>query len=321
VSSAPATAVHSLTGSVRARHETELSFRVGGKIQQRLIDVGANVAAGEPLFRLDPEDHQLEVKAAEADLAVAIAAYKQADADELRMRALKSSRTVSDAEYDNSLAQRDIASGRRTAAERSLELARNRLNYTELVSPAAGTITDILAESGQVVPAGKGVARLAHGGELEVAVAVPERWVERIKEFSVNVTYWSLPNLTSVAQLRELSPTADPTTRTYEARYTIADPQPQVKLGMTATLHLRDAAEGDGISLPAGALAGGKDSPHVWKVIDDEGHVAPVLIRVLKYGTDQIVVSGDIERGDRIVSAGVQKIDVGVRVRKWEELR
>ncbi len=321
VSSPSTNGTHSLTGVVRARHETELSFRVGGKIMQRLVDVGAKVRAGEQLFLLDAEDYQLEVKAAEAELSVAVAACKQADADEARMQTLRASRAVSEAEYDDSLAQREIAFGRKTAAERSLELARNRLSYTELQAPATGTIMEILAESGQVVAAGRGLARLAHGDDLEVVVDVPERWIEGIRDQAANVSFWSLPDVVSYAQLREISPTADPVTRTYEARFTIRDPAPQIQLGMTATLHLQTAAEANGVLLPAGALAGDKQSPQVWKVVDDEGHVEAIPIEVLKYGNEQMLVRGPLAIGDRIVSAGVQKLDRGVRVRRWVELR
>ena len=127
--------------------------------------------------------------------------------------------------------------------------------------------------------------------------------------------------MVSYAQLREISPTADPVTRTYEARFTIRDPAPQIQLGMTATLHLQTAAEANGVLLPAGALAGDKQSPQVWKVVDDEGHVEAIPIEVLKYGNEQMLVRGPLAIGDRIVSAGVQKLDRGVRVRRWVELR
>ena len=143
-----------LTGVVQARYETELAFRVTGKISARLVEVGTKVSAGDPLFKLELQDYELQVESSAADLASAEATYKQAVADEARMRTLKASRSVSDDEYDQALASREVAAARRTAATRALELARNRLKYTTLEAPADGVVTAIMAESGQVVADG-----------------------------------------------------------------------------------------------------------------------------------------------------------------------
>ncbi len=322
----------SLAGTVQARYETELAFRVAGKIAARQVDVGARVAAGDVLFKLEVDDYELQVEAMAADVASAEATFKQASADEVRMRSLRASRSVSDDEYDQALASRDVASARLTSAQRSLALARNRLSYTTLQAPAAGIVTAILAESGQVVSEGRGVAKIAQGNELEVVVGVPERMVDRLAESALKITYWSLPNATSQTKLRELSPTADPIARTYEARFTIIDAPHELQLGMSATLHLNNNSDGDGIAVPSGSLSSNRErlvgvdmpsreTPIVWKVVDDKGHVAAIPVEVVRYGRDEIIVRGELRDGDRIVSAGVHKLDSGVTVRKWEELK
>ena len=321
-----------LTGVVQARYETELAFRVTGKISARLVEVGTKVSAGDPLFRLELQDYELQVESSAADLASAEATYKQAVADEDRMRTLKASRSVSDDEYDQALASREVATARRTAAARALELARNRLKYTTLEAPADGVVTAIMAETGQVVADGRGVAKLTQGSEVEIKVGVPERLVAGLAESASHITYWSMPGQLSKTKLRELSPTADPITRTYEGRFTILDPPSDLQLGMSATLHLSNKNGGDSISVPAGALAGRsetlvnvggvmKNSPIVWKVVDDAGHILAVPVEVVRYGEDEVIVRGELAQGDRIVSAGVHKLDSSITIRKWEELK
>lgn len=321
-----------LIGVVQARYETELAFRVGGKIAARLVEVGSRVSAGDPLFKLELQDYELQLQSAEADLASAEATYKQALADESRMRALKASRSVSEDEYDQALAGREVATARRTAAARSLELARNRLKYTTLEAPADGIVTAIMAESGQVVAEGRSVAKLTQGNELEVKVGVPERLVAGLAESASHITYWSMPGESSKTKLRELSPTADPVARTYDAHFTILGAPAKLQLGMSATLHLNSADGGDSISVPSSAISGRNEalvnvggavghSPIVWKVLDDAGHIEAVPVEVVRFGQDEVIVRGELAAGDRIVSAGVHKLDSGVTVRKWEELK
>ncbi len=323
---------HTLTGVVQARYETELAFRVGGKISERLVEVGARVSAGDPLFKLELQDYELQLESAAAELASNEATYKQTVADEARMRTLKASRSVSDDEYDQALARREVAAARRTAAARSLELARNRLKYTTLEAPADGVVTSLMAESGQVVAEGRSVAKLTQGDELEVRVGVPERLSAGLRGSTSHITYWSRPGESSQAKLRELSPTADPIARTYDAHFTILDPPLELQFGMSATLHLNSLIGGEAIAVPPSALAGRSEalvnvggvmsrSPIVWKVMDDAGRIVAVPVEVVNYGQEEVIVRGDLVEGDRIVSAGVHKLDSSVTIRNWEELK
>jgi membrane fusion protein, multidrug efflux system len=321
ITSTKPTLPSTLTGIVEARYVTDLAFRVGGKIDQRLANVGNVVRSGAKLFQLDDNDYKLQVASAESELAVATAAMKRADADEQRQKSLLASRSISDDEYDNALSQRDIARGRRSVAQRALELARNRLSYSTLEAPAAGVILDVFAEQGQMVAEGQRVARLAHDGDRELVVNVPERWLGRLKSEEPTITYWSAPGVTSRANLRELSPSADPTTRTFVARFTILDLPADMQLGMTATLHLHESQPGESIALPSSALVGDSQKPSVWKVVDDSGQIVSVPVEVLKFARNEVIVKGALNEGDQIVSAGAHKLDPSVTVRKWEEMR
>lgn len=322
----------SLTGVIESRYVSELAFRVAGKIESRLVNVGDRVVAGDPLFKLELNDFRLQLESAEADLSSAVAMLKQATTDEERMRSLRTTSSVSADDYDKSLAARDVATARHTAAQRSLELARNRLSYTTLEASADGVVTAVMAERGQVVAEGRSVARLAQSDSLEIVVGLPEKYVAGLKVAAATVTFWSLPGVSVAAQLRELSPTSDLITRTYVARYSLLNAPPELQLGMSATLHLKmPKAEGE-IAIPSGALVGRQEkfmqvhetlnqSPFVWRIVDDAGHIQAVPVEVTSYGDTEVYVRGQLSDGDRIVSAGAQKLDIGLTVQPWEELK
>ena len=164
-------------GVVRARHETDLGFRVAGKITDRIVNVGDRVRAGDLIARLDPEDLQLQVASAEAEISAATSSLAQASSDEERFTSLKARGYAAVADYERKKSARDEAEGRLERARRSLELARNQLAYAELRANADGVITTTLAEPGQVVAIGQAVVRLAQQGEMEAAVALPETWL------------------------------------------------------------------------------------------------------------------------------------------------
>ena len=186
-----AAAEQSYTGVVRARYETDLAFRVGAKIATRHVEVGQHVAAGAVLFRLDPTDYRLAVKAAEADLTAAEAEVVQATAEDARLARLQGA--VSSSELDRARSARDVAVGRRDRAREALTLARNRLLYCELTADADGVVTALPAEAGQVVAEGQVVARLARDGEREAVVSLPEYQVVVARAARATVTLWAGP--------------------------------------------------------------------------------------------------------------------------------
>ena len=212
-----------LPGIVKARIESDLGFRVSGKIAERFVDAGAIVKKGDRLARLDETDFRLQVDQAEADYSSAKGALDQTQAEEQRVETLKRQGWSAAADVDKAKAAADQARGAFARAERAVTLARNAVDLYDADADADGIVSAILAEPGQVVAAGAPVMRLAHTGEIEAAVAIPETLVDRARSAPAHVEFWALPGVEMAATLRELSPNADPTTRTYLARYSLAD--------------------------------------------------------------------------------------------------
>lgn len=218
-------------GVVRARYETDVGFRVAGKIIARPVNIGDRVRAGDVVARLDAEDLKLQMDSARAELSAAMSSVAQTAADELRFRTLRERGYAAVADYDRKKTAKDEAEGRLERAQRALDLARNQLAYSELKADADGVITATLAEPGQVVAIGQGVVRLAHRGEKEALVALPETWLGEARRSVATIRLWSDPKRRFAAQLRELSPQADAATRTYAARFSLADPMKRPRSG------------------------------------------------------------------------------------------
>ena len=216
---APRQQTQALAGVVKARIESDLGFRVAGKIAARLVDAGAAVKAGDALARLDDTDFRLELEEAEAEQASAKAALVQAEAEEGRVTALSKQGWAAGAEFDKARLAADQARAAAMRADRAVTLARNAIDYATLRADADGVISAVEAEPGQVVAAGAPVMRLARSAELEAAVSVPETLVERVRTSSATVAFWALPGAATKAKLRELSAASDPATRTYPARF------------------------------------------------------------------------------------------------------
>lgn len=304
-------------GVVRARYETDLAFRVGGKIVARLVNAGDRVRAGDVIARLDPQDLRLQVETAEAELAAATSSRSQAAADLERYTTLKERGYAAVAQFDLKKAANDEAEGRLVRARRGLDLARNQLAYAELKADADGVITATLGEPGQVVSIGQPVARLAHRGEKEAVVALPETWLGEARQAKATVRLWSGGDRSFAATLRELSPQADPATRTYAARFTIVDADDTVAFGMTATVTLVRAAEESMAKLPLSSVVNHGSGPAVY-VVSDAGALVLRKVTVEAFTGDAALVSSGISDGDRIVTLGVQKLETGLRVRTVE---
>jgi RND family efflux transporter MFP subunit len=301
-------------GVVRARYETDLAFRVGGKIVTRLVNVGDRVRVGDIIARLDPQDLKLQVETAEAEFAAASSNRSQAAADLERYTTLKERGHAPVAQYDLKKAANDEAEGRLARAQRSLELARNQLAYAELRADADGVITATLAEPGQVVATGQAVARLAHRGEKEAVIALPETWLGEAPKASATVRLWSDRERSFEARLRELSPQADAATRTYAARFTILDADDSVAFGMTATATLERAREAQVAKLPLAAILSRGNGPSVY-VVDSGGALALQPVTVAAFTEDAALVTSGVKDGDTVVTLGVQKLEAGLKVR------
>jgi RND family efflux transporter MFP subunit len=228
------------TGVVGARVQSDLGFRVAGKVVARLVDAGQAVRRGQPLMRIDPTDYTLAAQASAQTVAAARARAVQTSADELRYRRLISTGFVTASAYDQRKAAALAARADLAAAEAQSRVSRNDASYTVLVADADGIIAETLAEPGQVVEAGQTVVRLARSGPREAIVALPETLRPALGTVAQARTY---SGLLGTAQLRQLSDAADPATRTFEARFVLAGSPATAPLGSTITVGLDAPAD------------------------------------------------------------------------------
>lgn len=316
---APRARAQVLPGIVKARIESDLSFRVAGKLAERLVDAGAIVHKGEALARLDDTDFRLQVDQAEADYSAAQGALTQTQAEEERVATLKRQGWSAAADVDKTRAAADQARGAFARAERAVTLARNAVGYATLTADADGIVSAVLAEPGQVLAAGAPAMRLAHTGEKEAAVAIPETLVETARTAPARVAFWALPGTEAAATLRELSPNADATTRTYQARYALPGAAANVQLGMSLTVTLADKTEAIA-RLPLGALFDQGKGPSVWVVDRASGAVTQAPVRIAGYENESVLVLDGVAEGAEVIAIGAHKLDAGQKVRVVQNL-
>src|SRR4051812_44995114 len=304
----------SFVGTIRPRIETDMGFRVPGKVAKRLVEVGQTVDVGQPLATLDEVDLKLQAEQAEAELRAATGVQAQAAAAETRAKELRAKGWTTDAQMDQAKAAADEARARLNRAQRSVELTNNSLSYATLVADSRGVVTATLIEPGQVVSSGQTAIRIARFAEKEAVVSIPETLVGRAKEGSASVTLWSRPDKKYAAKLREIAPAADPATRTYLAKFSLPEADDNVSLGMTATLTLADAATTRVARLPLSALFSEGRDPSFY-VVDDNGAVTLKPVAVKSYESNDVVITSGVEEGAKIVALGVQKLDPSQKVR------
>ena len=308
----------SFVGTVRPRVESDLGFRIAGKVAKRLVNVGDVVVAGTPLATLDEVDLRLQMEQAGAEVATARVGVTQADADLSRTTSLADKGWTAQATVDRQRATTEEARSRLLRAERALDLARNAFAYAVLPADADGAVTATAVEPGQVVTAGQLAIRLAHTAEREAVVAIPEAFVARARDGAARVTLWSSAGAVFPASLRELAPAADPATRTFLARFTIAGADDRVRLGMTATVTLT-APDADTVArVPMTAVYDEGHGPSLWSV-EEGGRLTLRPVAVVRYEGSDALVRG-VPAGTRIVSLGVHKLDPTQRVRVVDAL-
>ena len=305
--------------NIRPRIESDLGFRVNGKIAQRLVQNGDVVRKGQPLLLLDTIDLKLQLEQAVAEMRAATTSLAQAEADEGRQVTLQKSGWSTPATLDKARAAAGDARGRLTRAQRQVELAQNALGYATLEADAEGVITATLGEPGQVVSAGQAVVRLARTDEFEVLVALPEILVERARSAQGSMTLWSVPGHSYDVKLRELSAAADSATRTYAARYTIVNPDEAARLGMSATLTLTENANERAARLPLTALFDHGRGPSVW-VVDEAGRLTARNVAITRYQGQSVLITNGVSDGEYVVTLGVEKLDEGLVVRPTQSL-
>ncbi len=304
-------------GVVRARHEVDEAFRVGGRIAQRKVDVGQAVREGDVLAVLEDTDYRLAVEAAQQQWQAAVSQARQAESDRKRLADLKGDGSVSASDEEKARSNAQTAAATAEAAARQLELARNRLKYAVLRASRSGVVTAVRAEAGQVVAEGQPILAIAAEGEPEIVVDVPEDQVAGFRKARYRATLASAPDESFEVAVRELSPQAAAQTRTYQARLKPVQAR-KLPLGATATLLVeRVAAQSQVASIPTAAITQSGGQPAVWVVQRSAGEQAATVqlarVTVGGYRNDEVLVSG-LPAGTVVVSAGVQKMAPGLKV-------
>jgi RND family efflux transporter MFP subunit len=309
-------ASRSFTGTVAARVQSDLGFRVSGKVLERLVDAGQTVKRGQLLMRLDPIDLKLAAQARQEAVTAARARAQQTAQDEQRYRDLRGTGAISASAYDQAKAAADAARAQLSAAEADADVARNATGYAELVADGDGVVMETLAEPGQVVSAGQPVVRLAHAGRREAVIQLPETLRPAIGSVA-QATLFGNSGVSMPATLRQLSDTADPSTRTFEARYVLQGALADAPLGATVTVEIPDArvALQGGMQVPIGAVLDAGKGPGVWVVNGEPARVAWRPVTVLQLDDDSARVSGTLKQGDRVIALGAQLLREGEQVR------
>ncbi len=283
------------TGTVRPRHEADLSFRVSGKLLERLVSVGDRVRAGEPIARLDPADAQLDLESAEAE--------------DSRSRRLLAAGHVSQAAHDRVAATTAEARGRAERAMRARDLAANRLDYMVLEASGDGVVTRELAEAGQVIAAGQPVISVARMDQLDVVFALPEQSREILAQQGALARLWDQDTASYPLQLRDVSPDVDPATRTYRVRMGILRPDEHVTLGRTVTITFSLPADRPVAALPLGAVLNDGHGAGVWRLTPDRQNVERVPVEIVALEGKRAMIAGGLREGDLVISLGAHKID------------
>ena len=296
------------TGIVEARVQSDLGFRVGGKILERSVNVGQRVQKGQVLMRLDPEDLRLSAAAEQANVEAARAKYTHAKADETRSAMLVKSGVISRREYDQDRAALDTAKAQLEAAEAQARVSNNSSEYAVLLADADGVIVRTLSEPGQVVAAGQTVIQLAHDGPREALINLPEGVRPDLGAIASARLYGQ--DQMYQARLRQLSDAADPASRTFEARYVLEGEAASAPLGSTVTITLVTKQTNQSVLVPVGALYDRGSGPGVW-IVDDKSEVKFRFVTIASIGQEEVVLSRGVDAGENVVALGAHLLHEG----------
>jgi RND family efflux transporter MFP subunit len=315
---APAPNGRTLTysGVVRPRIESAIGFRVGGKIVERAVSVGDRVKVGQLIARLDDTDLKLAENSAKAAVASARTRRDVARDNLERAKPLLAKQYISQAAYDIRLNEFDAATSALESAEAQLRQAANAVSYASLKADKAGIVTAVTGEPGQVVSAGQAVITLAQAGETEIAIAVPEQDAGRIAVGQrAAITLWAGPRAGTEGRIREIAGQADAASRTYAVRVAAANPPPGMRLGMTATVAIRIDEGTAALLVPLTALTEADGAPVVFVVDADRKTVRRTPVTIAGTAAEGVRIAGGLSAGELVVTAGVQFLRDGMRVR------
>lgn len=309
------------TGEIRPRQESDLGFRVAGKLVSRLADVGVSVKKGDLLARIDEQDFQNRLRSADADVTAAQAVLVEARDAEGRLRQLLSTGTTTKANYEASLKNLRSAEAKLDSTKAAAALAKDQLAYTELHAEFDGVVTAVGAEPGQVINVGQMVVRLAPPGEKDAVFAIAESAFRGNPESSrpeLLVSLLSDPKTVVDGTIREISPVADPVTRTYQVKVALKGATDQMRFGASVLGRLKTTTA-PMVVLPGSALFDKGGKPAVWVVDPSASTTSLKPIVIARYEADRVVVSDGLSKGEIVVTAGVNRLREGQKVKRAEE--
>jgi RND family efflux transporter MFP subunit len=316
VGESPTTASNTYAGEVRARYESALAFRVGGKITVRAVNAGDTVRAGQVLARLDPTDLNLGDAAASAQVAAAQAQFNVAKTDLERVRGLHAKKYSSQGELDRFTTQFEAAQAQLQAAQAQRNQVANQARYSTLTADSDGVVLAVLAEAGQVVAAGQPVVQVAKAGAIEIATALPEDRINSARVgMPVRVSLWAGDGASYAATVREIASTADPLTRTYALRVAVTNPPAAMRLRMTAAVTVPHEGIPDLVHVPASAMVTQQGKAGVWVV---QPKLDTVSFRPIEFGgveRNEVLVRAGLKTGEVIATAGASYLREGQKVR------
>jgi RND family efflux transporter MFP subunit len=305
----------SLSGQVQAQNQTNLAFRIGGRLIDRRVSVGDTVSPGQLVARIEPQDAKNALSSAEADLASAKAILVQARNNEARYRSLVSSGVIPRAQYEDAQQQLATAQARVAAATASAGTARDNVGYTDLHSNVAGVVTAKGAEPGEVVHAGQVVVQVAQRGGKDAVFNVPAALIRKSpKSPPVTVALADDPTITAMGHVREVSPQADPATGTYLVKVGLDNPPDTMRLGSTVIGSVTLSPE-PVVSIPGTALIQIDGKPAVWVVNPATNIVVAQPVNVVRYDSSSVIISSGLKDGDIVVTAGVHALRPGQQVK------
>jgi RND family efflux transporter MFP subunit len=305
-----------LTGSIEAEDNINLAFRVGGQLIERRVNVGDQVRAGQVVARLDDQTQRNAVDAARAQVAAAMARLVEARNTIARYEPMLARGFVARQQFDRAVETRNAAEAQVDAAEAQLRTAENQLSFTKLVADASGTVTARGAEPGEVVAAGQMVVQLAREGGRDAVFDFPPRVKDALTaDTLIKVVSSTDASVSATGRVREVSPQADPVTRTFQVRVGLASPPAALRLGSTVIGKVPVGGAAEGLVIPASALTRADGQPAVWVVDLAEQRVALRNIDVLAYELDSVFVGHGLAPGELVVTAGVQSLRPNQQVR------
>lgn len=311
----------SLTGEIVAKNAIDLSFRIDGKLIERLVSVGDLVTPGQIVARLDPQDVKDNLTAAKSNLNVVKAALEQATSNEARQKTLLSKGVITNAKYEDALSQLQSEQAKVEGAEANLSQAQNRVGYTNLQVDTTSVVIAVKAEAGEIVKAGQAVMRIATNEGKDAVFNVPEQLFQNKRSndlVSIEVALSHDPNIKTTGVVREVSPQADSATRTFTVKVGLKNPPEALKLGSTVTGSVT-LNRGSAIELPVMSLNKSNSSPAVWVVNSDDNTVSLRNVKIMSYNHDSVIIAEGLENGELVVTAGVHSLYPGQKVKILEE--